>query len=143
MTENLPARLRNFIPADRVLEALEERITYARDGTQRAESVPDVVVRAASADEVEAIVALAHEHQVPITPRGAGTSTTGGAIPVKKGIVLDLTAMNRIKEINARDFIAVVQPGVTIVRADGGAFCAGGATAKTAFNRGCLFWSCW
>ncbi len=112
MTENLPARLRNFIPADRVLEALEERITYARDGTQRAESVPDVVVRAASADEVEAIVALAHEHQVPITPRGAGTSTTGGAIPVKKGIVLDLTAMNRIKEIDTDNLVAVVEPGV-------------------------------
>ena len=112
MTENLPARLRNFIPADRVLEALEERVTYARDGTQRAESVPDVVVRAASADEVEAIVALAHEHQVPITPRGAGTSTTGGAIPVKKGIVLDLTAMNRIKEIDTDNLVAVVEPGV-------------------------------
>lgn len=112
MTENLPARLRDFIPADRVLEALEERITYARDGTQRAESVPDVVVRAASADEVEGIVALAHEHQVPITPRGAGTSTTGGAIPVKKGIVLDLTAMNRIKEIDTDNLVAVVEPGV-------------------------------
>ena len=112
MTENLPARLRDFIPADRVLEALEERIAYARDGTQRAESVPDVVVRAASADEVEAIVALAHEHQVPITPRGAGTSTTGGAIPVKKGIVLDLTAMNRIKEIDTDNLVAVVEPGV-------------------------------
>ena len=112
MTKNLHARLRDFIPADRVLEALEERITYARDGTQRAESVPDVVVRAASADEVEAIVALAHEHQVPITPRGAGTSTTGGAIPVKKGIVLDLTAMNRIKEIDTDNLVAVVEPGV-------------------------------
>jgi glycolate oxidase len=112
MTKNLPARLRDILPADRVLEALEERITYARDGTQRAESVPDVVVRAISADEVEAIVALAHEHQVPITPRGAGTSTTGGAIPVKKGIVLDLTAMNRIKEIDTDNLVAVVEPGV-------------------------------
>ena len=50
MTEDLPARLREFIPAERVLEALEERITYARDGTQRAESLPDVVVRASSAE---------------------------------------------------------------------------------------------
>ncbi len=112
MTEDLPARLREFIPAERVLEALEERITYARDGTQRAESLPDVVVRASSAEEVEAAVAFAHEHQVPITPRGAGTSTTGGAIPVMKGIVLDLTAMNRIKEIDADNLVSVVEPGV-------------------------------
>ena len=105
-------RLRKMVPSDRVLETIEERITYARDGTQRAESVPDVVVLASSADEVEALVRFAHEEKIPITPRGAGTSTTGGAIPVRQGILLDLVAMNRIKEIDEENLLAVVEPGL-------------------------------
>lgn len=116
IAEALLDRLRGMFPAERVLEAIEERITYARDGTQRAESVPDVVVRAVSTDEVEALIRFAHEEEIPITPRGAGTSTTGGAIPVRRGILLDLTAMNRIQEIDEDNLLAVVQPGVITAR---------------------------
>ena len=104
--------LREKFPKDRIFEAFEERITYARDATQRAEAVPDVVVRAVSAEEVEETVRLAHRERIPVTPRGAGTSTTGGAIPVQGGIVLDLSGMNRIKEIDADNLLAVVEPGV-------------------------------
>ena len=55
---------------------------------------------------------FANRHQLPVTPRGAGHGYVGGCVPVRGGIVLSLARMNRIKEINAADFVAVVQPGV-------------------------------
>lgn len=106
------AALREKIPGERVLAEVEERLAYARDGTQRAEALPDVVVRALSVEEVEAVLSLADEARVPVTPRGAGTGTTGGAIPIRGGIVLDLSGMRRIREIDEENLIAVVEPGV-------------------------------
>ncbi|MFQ5916155.1 MAG: FAD-binding oxidoreductase, partial [Nitrospinota bacterium] len=119
IAEDLLTRLREKIPKERILEAFEERITYSRDATQRAEAVPDVVVQAVSTEEVEEVVRLAHRERIPITPRGAGTSTTGGAIPVSGGIVLDLSRMNRIKEIDTDNLLAVVEPGVVTAKFQG------------------------
>lgn len=116
IAESCLRELRERIPEERLLEVFEERILYARDATQRAEAVPDLVVRAFSTEEVEAVVGLAHREKIPVTPRGAGTGTTGGAIPVQGGIVLDLSGMSRIKEIDADNLVAVVEPGVVTAR---------------------------
>ena len=61
---------------------------------------------------VSAILRFANHHKIPVTPRGAGHGYVGGCVPVRGGIVLSLERMNRIKEINAADFVAVVQPAV-------------------------------
>src|SRR6185503_8484177 len=61
---------------------------------------------------VSAILEVAHEHRVPVTPRGAGFGYVGGCVPVRGGIALSLERMNRIKEIDAADFVAVVEAGV-------------------------------
>ncbi|KPV61640.1 MAG: glycolate oxidase subunit GlcD [Candidatus Bathyarchaeota archaeon BA1] len=74
--------------------------------------MPDVVVRPCTTEEVRGIVKLANEEEIPITPRGAGTNLTGGAIPVKGGIVMDMSRMNKILEINRVNRIAIVEPGV-------------------------------
>lgn len=73
---------------------------------------PDAVALPRSAGSVAAVLRFTARHRIPVTPRGAGHGYVGGCVPVRGGIVLSVERMNRIKEINARDFVAVVQPGV-------------------------------
>ncbi len=73
---------------------------------------PDIVVRAVSTEHVSKIVKLANEHKIPITSRGAGTALCGHAVPIKKGIVLDMCHMKSIKEVHVEDLYCVVEPGV-------------------------------
>ncbi len=73
---------------------------------------PDAVALPRSTRSVSAVLRFANRHSIPVTPRGGGHGYVGGAVPVHGGIVLSLARMNRIKEINAADFVAVVQPGV-------------------------------
>ncbi len=73
---------------------------------------PDAVARPRSARSVVALLGFAHQHKIPVTPRGAGHGYVGGCVPSHGGIVLSLERMNRIKEINTGDFVAVVEPGV-------------------------------
>ncbi len=73
---------------------------------------PDAVALPRSTDSVSKILAFASTHQIPVTARGAGHGYVGGCVPLKGGVVLSLARMARIKEINPRDFVAVVQAGV-------------------------------
>jgi glycolate oxidase len=77
-----------------------------------AAATPDAVVLPRSTASVSKTLAFAHEHRIPVTARGAGHGYVGGCVPLEGGIVLSTGRMSRIKEINARDFVAVVQPGV-------------------------------
>jgi glycolate oxidase len=77
-----------------------------------AAHTPDAVALPRSARSVATILRFANARRIPVTPRGAGHGYVGGCVPVRGGIVLSLARMNRIKEINPRDFVAVVQPGV-------------------------------
>ncbi|MFZ4776318.1 MAG: FAD-binding oxidoreductase [Terrimicrobiaceae bacterium] len=77
-----------------------------------ARTQPDVVVFPASTAEVSFVLREASKAGVPVTPRGAGYGYVGGCTPVNKGIVLSLDRMNRILEVHAKDFVAVVQAGV-------------------------------
>jgi glycolate oxidase subunit GlcD len=74
--------------------------------------LPDAVALPRSTRSVAALLGFAHQHRIPVTPRGAGCGYAGGCVPVQGGIVLSLERMNRIKEINRADFVAVVQPGI-------------------------------
>jgi len=86
---------------------------YAIDATPLLRQRPDAVVFPASADEVAAVLVIAAEHRIPVVPRGSGTSLSGGAVPVKGGVVMPLTRLDRILEINESGLVAVVEPGVT------------------------------
>ncbi|MEO6034208.1 MAG: FAD-linked oxidase C-terminal domain-containing protein, partial [Verrucomicrobiota bacterium] len=77
-----------------------------------AAHLPDAVALPRSTQSVATILHFANQHKIPVTPRGAGFGYVGGCVPVQGGIALSLIRMNRIKEINADDFVAVVQPGV-------------------------------
>jgi glycolate oxidase len=86
---------------------------YARDATPVFRGVPDVVVWPADADEVAAILRLATREQIPVVPRGAGTNLCAATVPLSGGIVLVLTRMDRIIEVNAAELLARAQVGVS------------------------------
>ncbi len=111
MQEAIIKEIAFIVGPEHVLTAPEERWTYAYDATDLAQ-MPDLVVFPGSAQEIAAIVKLANEHRFPVVPRGAGTGRSGGAVPIQGGVVLVLTRMNRILEINPEDMVAVVEPGV-------------------------------
>ncbi len=77
-----------------------------------AARTPDAVALPRTTKEVVAILQFAHRHAIPVTARGAGHGYVGGCVPQRGGIALSLARMNRILEINPRDFVAVVEPGV-------------------------------
>ena len=103
--------LNRLVGKENVLYTLEDRICYAYDGTKQ-KHIPDVVVQPRSTQHVSDVLRFANEHEIPAYPRGAGSGLTGGAVPVRGGIVLDFTQMNKILEIVPEDLTATVEPGV-------------------------------
>ena len=107
----LLAQLKRILPAGEV--SFDEAVLQAHAGDKWfAAHQPEVVVLPRSTKSVAAVLRFANRHGIPVTPRGAGHGYVGGCVPVRGGIVLSLARMNRIKEINAADFVAVVQAGV-------------------------------
>lgn len=85
---------------------------YSRDETSDLKYTPDILVRVKTTSEVSAVLEICNRHKVPVFPRGAGTGVTGGAVPVGGGVVLSLEHLNKIIEIDKKNMIAVVEPGV-------------------------------
>jgi glycolate oxidase len=108
----LVAALRDVVGTQGVLSAGADLLVYECDGFVIEKNTPDVAVFPTTSAQVAAIVKLAHQYQVPFLPRGAGTSLAGGCLPVGGGVLIVLTRMREILEINLRDRYAVVQPGV-------------------------------
>ena len=104
-------KLKTVVGENNVITAKVDRVAYGRDLTPYF-SVPDLVVFAISREQVIEVLRIASEEQMPITPRGGGASFQGSSLPVRGGLILDLSRMNRIIEISDEDMIAVVQPGV-------------------------------
>ena len=98
-------------PALRLEPAEIDRVRTDRSGWTTPE-VPLAVVRARSTEDVQAVLRLASAARVPIVPRGAGTGLAGGAVGSAGSVVLDVSGMDRVLEIDERDETAVVQPGV-------------------------------
>ncbi len=107
----LLARLKRILPAGEVSFSPSVLAEHAGDKWFAAHR-PDVVVSPRSRQSVSALLRFANRHNLPVTPRGAGHGYVGGCVPVRGGIVLSLARMNRVKEISAADFVAVVEPGV-------------------------------
>ncbi|MBL92123.1 MAG: FAD-linked oxidase [Myxococcales bacterium] len=100
----------NFVVTD-----LERLSTVAVDETPNLKpSLPDAWVRPANEAQVAQVMALAYEHGVPVTPRGAGSGQSGGCVPLHGGIVLGLDRLNQIDQIDTENMIAKAQPGVIL-----------------------------
>jgi glycolate dehydrogenase FAD-linked subunit len=105
------SQLKRILPRDEV--SFETAVLEKHAGDKWfAAHKPDVVVLPRSTKSVSALLRFAHQYHIPVTPRGAGHGYVGGCVPVQGGIVLSFERMNRIKEINGADFIAIVQAGV-------------------------------
>jgi glycolate oxidase subunit GlcD len=86
--------------------------SYSTDVSVRYRHLPDVVVRPKEVEQISRVMRIAHDHRIPVTPRGAGSGVAGGAVPVRGGIVIDLTGMNKILEVDLANQCVVVQAGV-------------------------------
>jgi len=109
------AALRRTVSPDRFSHKLEDRILHSYDGTKQS-SLPDVVIRPVSTEEVSAVLRVANDEGIPVYAVGAASGLTGGSVPTHGGIALDMTAMDRIIEIDRINSIATVEPGVVLER---------------------------
>jgi len=94
----------------------EEALEFHAGDKWFARSRPEAVALVRSTESVSQILAFAHRHGIPVTPRGAGHGYVGGCVPVDGGIALSVAGLDRIREISRRDFVAVVEPGVVTAR---------------------------
>jgi glycolate oxidase len=104
--------LRGIVGNDYASTDQELLTRCASDETEDHIFMPDIVVRPANTDEVSRVLKLCNEHQIPVTPRGGGTGLSGGALPVKAGVVLLMDRFNRIINIDEANLQATVEPGV-------------------------------
>jgi glycolate oxidase len=111
LTPTFIAALTSIVGAEFIKTDDESRQTYGTDALKRGRPA-DVVVIPGTTSEVAAIAALCNEHRVPLVPRGAGTGYTGGAVPLRGGVVVSMERFNRIIEIDEDNLLAVVQPHV-------------------------------
>jgi len=115
VTSEIVEELRAIVGEKNVLYGEPDRMQdYAHDEVADPEyaRMPDVVVKPGSAEEVSAILRLANRELIPVTPRGAGSGLSGGAVPAYGGILLSTERMNRILEIDRENLVAMVEPGV-------------------------------
>ncbi len=103
--------LQETIGAEKVLSSPVDLIAYSFDGTFE-QQLPDVVVLPESNEDVSAVVRVAARYDTPIVPRGMSSGLAGGTIPVRGGIVMSLTRMNRILEIDKENMTVAVEAGV-------------------------------
>lgn len=91
---------------------LETLTDYGHDQTEDLHFLPEVVIKPATADEISEILKVCNRFKIPLTPRGAGTGLSGGALPVYGGVVLSTERLNKIIEIDERNLQAIVETGV-------------------------------
>jgi glycolate oxidase len=108
-------RMKAIVGPDGVLTQKADLAVYECDGFTVEKSKPDVVVFATSTDQVVRIVQACNELNVPFMARGAGTSLAGGCVPVGGGVMIGLSRMKKVLEVNVRDRYAVVEAGVVNV----------------------------
>lgn len=103
--------IKKIVKTGRVLIDESDRYSYAFDGSFGT-FLPDAVIQTKSVEELADLVKLANREQIPIYPRGQSTSLSGGPLPVKGGMVFDLSVMDDLLEIHEEDLVAVVSPGI-------------------------------
>jgi len=89
---------------------------HSSDESYHTPHLPDVVVYPKTTEEVSGVVSFANEHQIPVVPFGLGSSLEGSVIPYNRGIIIDMSLMNKVIDVMAEDFLVKVQPGVTRIQ---------------------------
>jgi glycolate oxidase len=111
--ERIVATLRTIVPGEGVIAAERELRPYESDGLTAYRQLPMVVVLPETTEQVAQILRYCHAEGIKVVPRGAGTSLSGGALPLADGVLLGMAKFNRIREVDFENRVAVVEPGVT------------------------------
>src|ERR1043166_7062856 len=105
--------LNAIVPGEGVISTEREMRPYESDGLTASKQLPFVVVLPETAAQVSQVLRYCHEHGVRVVPRGAGTSLSGGSLPLSDGVLLGMGKFNRVREIDFDNRVVVVEPGVT------------------------------
>ena len=105
--------LNAIVPGEGVISTEREMKPYQSDGLTAYHQLPMVVVLPETTDQVCRVLRYCHQQRVKVVPRGAGTSLSGGALPLGDGVLLGMSKFNRIREIDLANRVVVVEPGVT------------------------------
>ena len=111
LDEKIAKELKKIVGDKNYLDTPEDLMNYSYDAFT-TEARPEAVLLPLTTEQVSGIMKVAYREKIPVTPRGAGTNISGGSVPMRKGVVLAFTRMDRILEIKKEDRLAVVQPGV-------------------------------
>src|SRR3954451_3069640 len=111
--DELAAALRQVVPGEGVIVSEPERRAYESDGLTAYRQPPLVVVLPSTVAQVSAVLRYCQEEGIKVVPRGAGTSLSGGALPLADGVLLGMAKFNRILDIDYDNRCVVAQPGVT------------------------------
>jgi glycolate oxidase len=111
MDSKIKEALINIVGPDNFTDSLIDRVSFSYDSSGLNQR-PAAAVWIKNTSQVADVLKLANEHKLPVTPRGAGTSLTGSAVPQEGGLVLDMSQMNAILRISIEDRLVIVQPGV-------------------------------
>jgi glycolate oxidase len=123
--ERIVAVLRTIVPGEGVIAAEREMRPYESDGLTAYRQLPMVVVLPETTEQVAEILRYCHSEGVKVVPRGAGTSLSGGALPLADGVLLGMAKFNRIREIDFENRVVVAGPGVTNLAVTGAVAGAG------------------
>src|SRR5260221_12541500 len=107
------AALSAIVPGEGVISAERAMRPFESDGLTAYKQLPMVVVLPETTDQVAKVLRYCHDHGIRVVPRGAGTSLSGGALPLVDGVLLGMGKFNRIREIDFANRVAGVEPGVT------------------------------
>jgi glycolate oxidase len=105
--------LNAIVPGEGVISTEREMKPYQSDGLTAYHQLPMVVVLPETTDQVARVLRYCHDQRIKVVPRGAGTSLSGGALPLGDGVLLGMSKFNRIREIDLANRVVVVEPGVT------------------------------
>jgi glycolate oxidase len=105
--------LRKIVPGEGVIEQEAGRRPYESDGLTAYRALPMLVVLPKTVVEVQQVLAYSHANNVKVVARGAGTSLSGGALPLEDGVLISMMKFNKVKEIDFANRFAIVEPGVT------------------------------
>ncbi|MBI4962270.1 MAG: FAD-binding protein [Desulfomonile tiedjei] len=106
------SKLEDLLGREKVLSSETELFCYSYDATPLVSHKPDAVVRVTTEEDIQVTLEFAAKEGLPVTTRGSGTGLSGGSVPLKGGILIATTAMNRIVEIDENDLWVAVEPGV-------------------------------
>src|SRR6185312_7128109 len=112
ITGDVLAAIKDIAGADAVITQHDALEKYSHDETEDLHYYPEVAVTPTTPQQISALMQLCNQHLIPVTPRGAGTGLSGGALPVMGGLLISMERFNKILNVDEQNLQATVEPGV-------------------------------